>query len=85
MTVLHTLYSLCNPAIDSSLYRQIIARGLLDVLRDFSSTEDDFLTVMEIVVRLSEDAGQYCLAALEDGNINQAWEQQGLGEGVPHL
>uniref|UniRef100_A0A8C5QVQ4 Putative WW-binding domain-containing protein n=1 Tax=Leptobrachium leishanense TaxID=445787 RepID=A0A8C5QVQ4_9ANUR len=35
--------------------RQIIARGLLDVLRDFSSNEEDFLTVMEIVVRLSED------------------------------
>uniref|UniRef100_A0A8C3UHP6 Putative WW-binding domain-containing protein n=1 Tax=Catharus ustulatus TaxID=91951 RepID=A0A8C3UHP6_CATUS len=36
--------------------RQIIARGLLDVFRDFSSNEEDFLTVMEIVVRLSEDA-----------------------------
>ncbi|XP_069607343.1 serine/threonine-protein phosphatase 4 regulatory subunit 1-like [Ranitomeya imitator] len=41
---------------DNIFNRQIIARGLLDVLRDFSSTEDDFLTVMEIVVRLSEDA-----------------------------
>ncbi|KAM9296586.1 serine/threonine-protein phosphatase 4 regulatory subunit 1-like [Gastrophryne carolinensis] len=40
---------------DNIFNRQIIARGLLDVLRDFSSTEDDFLTVMEIVVRLSED------------------------------
>nr|XP_035950288.1 serine/threonine-protein phosphatase 4 regulatory subunit 1-like isoform X2 [Halichoerus grypus] len=36
--------------------RQIIARGLLDVLRDFSNNEEDFLTVMEIVVRLAEDA-----------------------------
>nr|XP_042714317.1 serine/threonine-protein phosphatase 4 regulatory subunit 1-like isoform X5 [Chrysemys picta bellii] len=36
--------------------RQIIARGLLDVFRDFSNNEEDFLTVMEIVVRLSEDA-----------------------------
>ncbi|XP_077316356.1 serine/threonine-protein phosphatase 4 regulatory subunit 1-like [Lithobates pipiens] len=41
---------------DNIFNRQIIARGLLDVLRDFSSTEDDFLTVMEIVVRLSEDS-----------------------------
>lgn len=40
-----------------SLHRQIIARGLLDVFRDFSNNEEDFLTVMEIVVRLSEDAG----------------------------
>uniref|UniRef100_A0A8B9S281 Putative WW-binding domain-containing protein n=1 Tax=Accipiter nisus TaxID=211598 RepID=A0A8B9S281_9AVES len=39
-----------------SLHRQIIARGLLDVFRDFSNNEEDFLTVMEIVVRLSEDA-----------------------------
>ncbi|XP_045836971.1 serine/threonine-protein phosphatase 4 regulatory subunit 1-like isoform X1 [Meles meles] len=36
--------------------RQIIARGLLDVLRDFSNNEEDFLMVMEIVVRLAEDA-----------------------------
>uniref|UniRef100_A0A667G8X4 Serine/threonine-protein phosphatase 4 regulatory subunit 1-like n=1 Tax=Lynx canadensis TaxID=61383 RepID=A0A667G8X4_LYNCA len=36
--------------------RQIIARGLNDILRDFSNNEEDFLTVMEIVVRLSEDA-----------------------------
>uniref|UniRef100_A0A8C7C1S3 Putative WW-binding domain-containing protein n=1 Tax=Neovison vison TaxID=452646 RepID=A0A8C7C1S3_NEOVI len=35
--------------------RQIVARGLLDVLRDFSNNEEDFLTVMEIVVRLAED------------------------------
>ncbi|XP_058990786.1 serine/threonine-protein phosphatase 4 regulatory subunit 1-like isoform X1 [Mustela lutreola] len=36
--------------------RHIVARGLLDVLRDFSNNEEDFLTVMEIVVRLAEDA-----------------------------
>ncbi|XP_029468613.1 serine/threonine-protein phosphatase 4 regulatory subunit 1-like isoform X2 [Rhinatrema bivittatum] len=41
---------------DNIFNRQIIARGLLDVLRDFSSNEEDFLTVMEIVVRLAEDA-----------------------------
>ncbi|KAM8945739.1 serine/threonine-protein phosphatase 4 regulatory subunit 1-like [Pelodytes ibericus] len=40
---------------DNIFNRQIIARGLLDVLRDFSSNEEDYLTVMEIVVRLSED------------------------------
>ncbi|XP_020025648.2 serine/threonine-protein phosphatase 4 regulatory subunit 1 isoform X2 [Castor canadensis] len=40
---------------DNVFNRQIIARGLLDVLRDFSSNEEDFRTVMEIVVRLSED------------------------------
>ncbi|XP_043946002.1 serine/threonine-protein phosphatase 4 regulatory subunit 1-like isoform X2 [Protopterus annectens] len=36
--------------------RQIVARGLLDVLRSFSDDEKDFLAVMEIVLRLSEDA-----------------------------
>nr|XP_033819600.1 serine/threonine-protein phosphatase 4 regulatory subunit 1-like isoform X2 [Geotrypetes seraphini] len=41
---------------DNIFNRQIIARGLLDVLRDFSNNEEDFLTVMEIVVRLAEDA-----------------------------
>ncbi|XP_025709035.1 serine/threonine-protein phosphatase 4 regulatory subunit 1-like isoform X1 [Callorhinus ursinus] len=41
---------------DNIFNRQIIARGLLDVLRDFSNDEEDFLTVMEIVVRLAEDA-----------------------------
>lgn len=40
------------------LYRQIIARGLLDVFRDFSHNEEDYLTVMAIVVRLSEDTGE---------------------------
>ncbi|XP_062954198.1 serine/threonine-protein phosphatase 4 regulatory subunit 1-like isoform X4 [Cynocephalus volans] len=41
---------------DNIFNRQIIARGLLDVFRDFSNKEEDFLTVMEMVVRLSEDA-----------------------------
>ncbi|XP_060040216.1 serine/threonine-protein phosphatase 4 regulatory subunit 1-like isoform X2 [Erinaceus europaeus] len=41
---------------DNILNRQIIARGLLDIFRDFSNNEEDFLTVMEIVVRLSEDS-----------------------------
>lgn len=45
--------------IVSCLHSQIIARGLLDVLRDFSNNEEDFLTVMEIMVRLAEDAGLY--------------------------
>ncbi|XP_061065771.1 putative serine/threonine-protein phosphatase 4 regulatory subunit 1-like [Eubalaena glacialis] len=36
--------------------RQIIARGLLDLFRDFSNNEEDFITVVEIMVRLSEDA-----------------------------
>uniref|UniRef100_A0A4W3IYP0 Serine/threonine-protein phosphatase 4 regulatory subunit 1-like n=1 Tax=Callorhinchus milii TaxID=7868 RepID=A0A4W3IYP0_CALMI len=41
--------------IFSILNRQIVARGLLDVLRAFSDDEKDFLAVMETVVRLSED------------------------------
>uniref|UniRef100_A0A8D0C254 WW-binding domain-containing protein n=1 Tax=Salvator merianae TaxID=96440 RepID=A0A8D0C254_SALMN len=40
---------------DNIFNRQIIARGLLDIFRDFSHNEEDYLTVMEIVVRLSED------------------------------
>ncbi|XP_075997508.1 serine/threonine-protein phosphatase 4 regulatory subunit 1 isoform X2 [Genypterus blacodes] len=35
--------------------RQIVARGLLDVLREFSDNENDFLSVMETVARMSED------------------------------
>ncbi|KAL7891102.1 hypothetical protein AOLI_G00005780 [Acnodon oligacanthus] len=35
--------------------RQIVARGLLDVLREFSDNENDFISVMETVVRMSED------------------------------
>lgn len=58
---LHPIYVLLtgyySNLILCSLHRQIIARGLLDVFRDFSNNEEDFLTVMEIVVRLSEDAG----------------------------
>ncbi|XP_057359092.1 putative serine/threonine-protein phosphatase 4 regulatory subunit 1-like isoform X3 [Manis pentadactyla] len=41
---------------------QIIARGLLDVFRDFHNNEDDFLMVMEIVVQLSEDADEKHIA-----------------------
>ncbi|XP_061487149.1 serine/threonine-protein phosphatase 4 regulatory subunit 1-like isoform X2 [Rhineura floridana] len=40
---------------DNIFNRQIIARGLLDVFRDFSHNEEDYLTVMAIVVRLAED------------------------------
>ncbi|KAI4886613.1 hypothetical protein NFI96_012734 [Prochilodus magdalenae] len=36
--------------------RQIVARGLLDVLREFSDHENDFMSVMETVARMSEDA-----------------------------
>ncbi|KAL6458300.1 hypothetical protein MHYP_G00335300 [Metynnis hypsauchen] len=36
--------------------RQIVARGLIDVLREFSDNENDFISVMETVVRMSEDA-----------------------------
>ncbi|KAJ8400817.1 hypothetical protein AAFF_G00391710 [Aldrovandia affinis] len=35
--------------------RQIVARGLLDVLREFSDNENDFVAVMETVARMSED------------------------------
>ncbi|CAG5978968.1 unnamed protein product [Menidia menidia] len=35
--------------------RQIVARGLLDVLREFSDNENDFMSVMETVARMSED------------------------------
>ncbi|KAG2461876.1 PP4R1 phosphatase, partial [Polypterus senegalus] len=41
--------------------RQIVARGLLDVLREFSDNENDFLTVMETVSRMSEDCGMYSM------------------------
>nr|XP_048297190.1 serine/threonine-protein phosphatase 4 regulatory subunit 1-like isoform X3 [Myodes glareolus]XP_048297192.1 serine/threonine-protein phosphatase 4 regulatory subunit 1-like isoform X3 [Myodes glareolus] len=36
--------------------RQIVARGLLDVFRDVSHSDKDILAVMEVAVRLSEDA-----------------------------
>uniref|UniRef100_A0A6Q2XB14 WW-binding domain-containing protein n=1 Tax=Esox lucius TaxID=8010 RepID=A0A6Q2XB14_ESOLU len=35
--------------------KQIVARGLLDVLREFSDNENDFISVMETVARMSED------------------------------
>ncbi|XP_030635754.1 serine/threonine-protein phosphatase 4 regulatory subunit 1 isoform X2 [Chanos chanos] len=35
--------------------RQIVARGLLDVLREFSDNENDFISVMETIGRMSED------------------------------
>ncbi|XP_056462590.1 serine/threonine-protein phosphatase 4 regulatory subunit 1 isoform X2 [Gadus chalcogrammus] len=35
--------------------REIVARGLLDVLREFSDNENDFISVMETVARMSED------------------------------
>lgn len=41
------------------LFRQIVARGLLDVLREFSDNENDFISVMETVARMSEDGGAY--------------------------
>nr|KAF6422652.1 hypothetical protein HJG63_008495 [Rousettus aegyptiacus] len=41
---------------DNVFNRQVIARGLLDIFRDFSNDEGDFLTVMAMAVRLSEDA-----------------------------
>lgn len=33
-----------------------MAQGLLDIFMDFSNNEEDFLTVMGIMVRLSEDS-----------------------------
>ncbi|XP_027275628.1 serine/threonine-protein phosphatase 4 regulatory subunit 1 isoform X2 [Cricetulus griseus] len=36
--------------------RQIVARGLLDVFRDVNGSDKDTLAVMEVAVRLSEDA-----------------------------
>lgn len=41
------------------IFRQIVARGLLDVLREFSDNENDFISVMETVARMSEDGGLY--------------------------
>ncbi len=43
------------------LFRQIVARGLLDVLREFSDNENDFISVMETVARMSEDGGRCIL------------------------
>lgn len=36
-----------------------MARGLLDVLREFSDNENDFISVMETVARMSEDGGRF--------------------------
>lgn len=36
-----------------------MARGLLDVLREFSDNENDFISVMETVARMSEDGGSF--------------------------
>nr|XP_005993612.1 PREDICTED: serine/threonine-protein phosphatase 4 regulatory subunit 1-like [Latimeria chalumnae] len=66
---------------ENVLNRQIVARGLLDVLRAFSENENDFLTVMEVVARLSEDSEATVRAELmeqiphialflQDGKIN---------------
>lgn len=46
-----------------------MARGLLDVLREFSDNENDFISVMETVARMSEDGGRLifisCLSRLK--------------------
>lgn len=49
----------CYGVLDSMMFifRQIVARGLLDVLREFSDNENDFISVMETVARMSEDGG----------------------------
>lgn len=41
-----------------------MARGLLDVLREFSDNENDFTSVMETIARMSEDAGIHILYCL---------------------
>uniref|UniRef100_A0A3Q3ATG8 Uncharacterized protein n=1 Tax=Kryptolebias marmoratus TaxID=37003 RepID=A0A3Q3ATG8_KRYMA len=41
---------------ENTFNRQIVARGLLDVLREFSDNENDFISVMETIARMSEDA-----------------------------
>ncbi|XP_051044688.1 serine/threonine-protein phosphatase 4 regulatory subunit 1-like [Phodopus roborovskii] len=41
---------------ENVLSRQIVARGLLDVFRDVGCSDKDALAVMEVAVRLSEDA-----------------------------
>ncbi|XP_076969165.1 serine/threonine-protein phosphatase 4 regulatory subunit 1-like isoform X2 [Tamandua tetradactyla] len=41
---------------DNIFNRQIIARGLLSIFQDFSHSEEGFFTVMEVMLRLSEDA-----------------------------
>ena len=46
------------------LPREIVARGLLDVLREFSDNENDFISVMETVARMSEDGGRLYFVGL---------------------
>ncbi|XP_027414802.1 putative serine/threonine-protein phosphatase 4 regulatory subunit 1-like [Bos indicus x Bos taurus] len=55
----------CLPSLvcRSMLFQQshlqlVMAQGLLDIFMDFSNNEEDFLTVMGIMVRLSEDSAQ---------------------------
>lgn len=50
------------------LFRQIVARGLLDVLREFSDNENDFISVMETVARMSEDGGR-CISFFQFSNF----------------
>lgn len=50
------------------LSRQIVARGLLDVLREFSDNENDFISVMETVARMSEDGGR-CISTFLFSNL----------------
>lgn len=50
------------------LSRQIVARGLLDVLREFSDNENDFISVMETVARMSEDGGR-CISIFLFSNL----------------
>uniref|UniRef100_A0A3P9P2W4 Protein phosphatase 4, regulatory subunit 1-like n=2 Tax=Poeciliinae TaxID=586240 RepID=A0A3P9P2W4_POERE len=42
-------------AFSENTFNQIVARGLLDVLREFSDNENDFISVMETIARMSED------------------------------
>ncbi|KAF4023475.1 hypothetical protein G4228_015095 [Cervus hanglu yarkandensis] len=45
----------CN-GMRVTAFLDVMARGLLAIFLDFSNNEEDFLTVMGIMVRLSEDA-----------------------------
>nr|XP_055068321.1 serine/threonine-protein phosphatase 4 regulatory subunit 1 isoform X2 [Misgurnus anguillicaudatus] len=40
---------------ENAFNRQAVARGLLDVLREFGENENDFISIMETVARMSED------------------------------
>uniref|UniRef100_A0AAY4A8C5 Putative WW-binding domain-containing protein n=1 Tax=Denticeps clupeoides TaxID=299321 RepID=A0AAY4A8C5_9TELE len=50
--------------------RQIVARGLLDVLREFSDNENDFISVMETVARMSEDGGMFVCYSTQVDDIS---------------